>query len=200
MIRVDLACPALTVCSGEDDFIDYDSDDGPVLDAPRTNSDADPYARMLPAVCCRASHSLFHLSGVFFSKDHREEIIEVEEEPELVHLPESGAAPVKLMTQGEWMKGCPPPSGGEQSFLFALYSQLSEGKCVCPHECGSSVLRTKSDFFPIFVRRHSVPSCPPADYRTHSPSLLRISHICNASCQRLASGATPNSALPAANR
>jgi hypothetical protein len=170
------------------------------LDAPRTNSDADPYARMLPAVCCRASHSLFHVSGVFFSKDHREEIIEVEEEPELVHLPESGVAPVKLMTQGEWMKGCPPPSGGEQSFLFALYSQLSEGKCVCPHECGSSVLRTKSDFFPIFVRRHSVPSCPPADYRTHSPSLLRISHICNASCQRLASGATPNSALPAANR
>ncbi|KAF7355299.1 Baculoviral IAP repeat-containing protein 6 [Mycena sanguinolenta] len=116
---------------GEDDFIDYDSDDGPVADAPRTNPDADPYAR------------------VFFSKDHREEIIEVEEEPELVHLPGS-VEPVKLMTQGEWMKGCPPPSGGEQSFLFALYSQLSEGNCVCPHECGSSVPRQKSDFFPIF--------------------------------------------------
>ncbi|KAF7352807.1 Baculoviral IAP repeat-containing protein 6 [Mycena venus] len=115
----------------DDEFIDYDSDDGPVADGPRTNPDADPYAR------------------VFFSKDHREEIIEVEEEPELVHLPGS-VEQVKLMTQGEWMKGCPPPSGGEQSFLFALYSQLSEGKCVCPHECGSSVLRQKSDFFPIF--------------------------------------------------
>ncbi|KAJ7744459.1 ubiquitin conjugating enzyme family protein [Mycena maculata] len=117
---------------GEEEFIDYDSsDDGAAVDAPRTNSDADPYAR------------------VFFSKDHREEIIEVEEEPEVITLP-GHAEPVKLMTQGEWMKGCPPPSGGEQSFLFALYSQLSEGKCVCPHECGSSVLRKKSDFFPIF--------------------------------------------------
>ncbi|KAJ7180040.1 ubiquitin conjugating enzyme family protein [Mycena crocata] len=115
----------------EDDYVDYDSDDGPVVDAPRTNSDADPYAR------------------VFFSKDHREEIIEVEEEPEVVTLPGS-TEPVKLMTQGEWMKGCPPPSGAEQSYLFALYSQLSDGKCVCPHECGSSVPRKKPDFFPVF--------------------------------------------------
>ncbi|KAJ7700058.1 hypothetical protein B0H17DRAFT_1048399 [Mycena rosella] len=120
---------------GDEDF-DYDSDDGPVADVPR-NSDADPYAR------------------VFFSKDHREEIIEVEEEPELV----------KLMTQGEWMKGCPPPSGGEQSFLFALYSQLSEGKCVCPHECGSSVLRKKSDFFPLY------PEFP--SYITHLQSVVQ---------------------------
>ncbi|KAK7061704.1 Baculoviral IAP repeat-containing protein 6 [Favolaschia claudopus] len=116
---------------GDDEYIDYDSDDGLVADKPRTNSDADPYAR------------------VFFSKDHREEIIEVEEEPELVSLPEH-IQRVKLMSQGEWMKGCPPPSGGEQSYLFALYSQLSDGQCVCPHECGSSILRKKSDFFPIF--------------------------------------------------
>ncbi|KAF8195914.1 hypothetical protein K438DRAFT_1826732 [Mycena galopus ATCC 62051] len=136
---------------GEDDFIDYDSDDGHVADAPRTNPDADPYAR------------------VFFSKDHREEIIEVEEEPELVHLPGS-VEQVKLMTQGEWMKGCPPPSGGEQSFLFALYSQLSEGSCVCPHECGSSVLRKKSDFFPIFPEFSS--------YITHLQSVV------SKTCQR----------------
>ncbi|KAJ7129714.1 hypothetical protein C8R44DRAFT_777474 [Mycena epipterygia] len=131
---------------GEEDFVDYDSDDGPVADGPRTNSDADPYAR------------------VFFSKDHREEIIEVEEEPEIVVLPGS-TEPVKLMTQGEWMKGCPPPSGGEQSFLFALYSQLSEGKCVCPHECGSSVLRKKSDFFPVFPEFSS--------YITHLQSVVQ---------------------------
>jgi hypothetical protein len=108
---------------------------------------------MPPLFLCSADLS-WDILGVFFSKDHREEIIEVEEEPELVYLPGS-ADQVKLMTQGEWMKGCPPPSGGEQSFLFGLYSQLSEGKCVCPHECGSSVLRKKSDFFPIFVSRPS---------------------------------------------
>ncbi|KAJ7507770.1 hypothetical protein B0H11DRAFT_1968607 [Mycena galericulata] len=116
-----------------EEFIDYDSDDGTAADAPRTNnSDADPYAR------------------VFFSKDHREEIIEVEEEPELVTLP-GNPEPVKLMTQGEWMKGCPPPSGGEQSFLFALYSQLSEGKCP--------------DFFPIFPEFSS--------YITHLQSVVQ---------------------------
>ncbi|KAJ7095356.1 hypothetical protein B0H15DRAFT_829186 [Mycena belliarum] len=135
---------------GDVDF-DYDSDDGIAAEGPRTNSDADPYAR------------------VFFSKDHREEIIEVEEEPELVFLPGS-TEQVKLMTQGEWMKGCPPPSGAEQSFLFALYSQLSEGKCVCPHECGSSVPRKKSDFFALFPEFSS--------YITH------LQRVVQQTCQR----------------
>lgn len=150
-----------------------------MVDAPRTNSDADPYARTLLALSCRVNHSLFEFSGVFFSKDHREEIIEVEEEPEIVRLPGS-VEQVKLMTQGEWMKGCPPPSGGEQSFLFGLYSQLSEGKCVCPHECGSSVLRKKSDFFPIFVGSLSSLPCTAnvtaqpefASYITHLRSVV----------------------------
>lgn len=75
-------------------------------------------------------------------------MIEVEEEPEVVNIPENNER-VKLMTQGQWMKGC--PEGGEQSFLFALYSQLSEGQCTCPQECGASVPRKKSDFFAIFV-------------------------------------------------
>lgn len=46
------------------------------------------------------------IAGVFFSKDRREEVIEVEEEPELVFIPEADER-VTLMTQGQWMKGCP---------------------------------------------------------------------------------------------
>jgi hypothetical protein len=57
------------------------------------------------------------------------------------------------MTQGEWMKGC--PEGSEQSFLFGLYNELSQGKCTCPH-CGEhSVMRKKSDFFALYVSRMS---------------------------------------------
>jgi hypothetical protein len=58
------------------------------------------------------------------------------------------------MTQNQWMKGC--PEGGEQGFLFSLYSQLVEGNCPCPTGCGYSVTRTKSHFFAIFVS--SLPS------------------------------------------
>lgn len=54
-----------------------------------------------------------------------------------------------LMTQGQWMKGC--PEGSEQSFLFSLYRELSEGECPCPHGCGASITRKKSDFFTMFV-------------------------------------------------
>jgi hypothetical protein len=86
--------------------------------------------------------------GIFFSKDRREEVIEVEEESESVHVPDVNER-AKLMTQGQWMKGC--PEGGEQSFLFGLYSELSEGECACPHGCGTSLPRKKRDFFAIFV-------------------------------------------------
>ncbi|KAL0949942.1 hypothetical protein HGRIS_009968 [Hohenbuehelia grisea] len=114
----------------EDDFVDYDSDYEIKAAPARVASDAaDPY------------------SGIFFSKDRREEVIEVEEDPELVVVP-SSSEKVKLMTQGEWMKGC--PEGGEQSFLFGLYSALTEGSCRCPHDCGFSIRRKKSDFFAIF--------------------------------------------------
>jgi hypothetical protein len=76
-------------------------------------------------------------------------VIEIEEDPEVAFIPELDER-VKLMTQGQWMKGC--PEGGEQSYLFSHYTQLSEGECFCPHGCGTSVKRKKSDFFAIFVR------------------------------------------------
>lgn len=72
----------------------------------------------------------------------------MEEEPQIVLILEVNER-VKLMTQGQWMKGC--PEGGEQSFLFGLYSLLSEGECLCPHKCGASITRKKSDFFAVYV-------------------------------------------------
>ncbi|RPD67361.1 ubiquitin conjugating enzyme family protein [Lentinus tigrinus ALCF2SS1-7] len=116
---------------GDDDeeYIDYDDDDFETKIQSSNNAAVDPYA------------------GIFFSKDRREEVIEVEEEPELVNMPEI-AGKVPLMTQGQWMKGC--PEGSEQSFLFSLYRELSEGECRCPEGCGESISRKKSDFYALF--------------------------------------------------
>lgn len=75
---------------------------------------------------------------------------------------------VKLMTQNQWMKGC--PEGGEQGFLFSLYSQLIEGQCLCPSACGYSIPRTKSHFFAIFV---STPPSSLLDYLNLSPVHFR---------------------------
>ncbi|CDO68460.1 hypothetical protein BN946_scf184760.g16 [Trametes cinnabarina] len=97
-------------------------------------------------------------AGIFFSKDRREEVIEVEEEPEIVSITGLNEE-VPVMTQGQWMKGC--PEGSEQSFLFSLYRELSEGECPCPHGCGASVSRQKSDFFalfPTFPHHQKVPA------------------------------------------
>lgn len=93
--------------------------------------------------------SKFALLGIFFSKDRREEVIEIEEDPELVQL-KGYKEPVKLISQGQWMKGC--PEGSEQTFLFGQYSELSEGACVCPENCGYSIPRKKSDFLALYVR------------------------------------------------
>ncbi|KIJ70500.1 hypothetical protein HYDPIDRAFT_79185 [Hydnomerulius pinastri MD-312] len=108
-----------------DEYVDYDSD----YEAKHQTGEVDPYA------------------GIFFSKDRREEVIEVEEEAETTTVPES-KDPVKLMMQGEWMKGC--PEGNEQSFLFALYDYLSTSSCPCPQSCGYKLDRKRSDFFPVF--------------------------------------------------
>jgi len=127
-------------------FIDYDSDDDVPPLSSNMKTDSDPYAGALTLfwTISRAKCNI----GIFFSKDRREEVIEVEEEPELVPIPGS-STPVKIMTQGQWMKGC--PEGGEQSFLFSLYSRLNEGEFPCPQGCGASITRRKGDFFAIFV-------------------------------------------------
>ncbi|OJA14679.1 hypothetical protein AZE42_02395 [Rhizopogon vesiculosus] len=108
-----------------DDYVDYDSD---YEHKARTVVEADPYAGE-------------------YTFDRREEVIEVEEEPETAFMPETNEQ-LKLMTQGQWMKGC--PEGGEQGFLFGLYNELSSGDCPCPQACGHKVQRSKSDFFAIF--------------------------------------------------
>ncbi|VDB85365.1 unnamed protein product [Peniophora sp. CBMAI 1063] len=113
----------------DDEFIDYDSDMEFKPAGTTAQANADPYA------------------GIFFSKERKEEVIEVEEVPETVYLPKADEK-VALMTQSQWMKGC--PEGGEQSFLFSLYTQLSEGRCLCPHDCGGAVDRRKSDFFALY--------------------------------------------------
>lgn len=93
-------------------------------------------------------YSLACCAGIFFSKDRKEEVIEVEEAPELIYLP-GKQDPIPLMTQSEWMKGC--PEGGEQGFLFQLYNGLSTGVCACPSQCGATRERSKQDFFAIHV-------------------------------------------------
>jgi hypothetical protein len=95
-------------------------------------------------------------TGIFFSKDRREEVIEVEEEAETA-LVSGSKEPVKLMMQGEWMKGC--PEGNEQSFLFALYDFLSTNSCPCPQSCGYKLDRKRSDFFPLVVSLGGVSPC-----------------------------------------
>ncbi|KAI0650839.1 ubiquitin conjugating enzyme family protein [Trametes meyenii] len=152
----------------DEDYIDYDYDSDFEEKAGESNSAAvDPYA------------------GIFFSKDRREEVIEVEEEPEMAIVPGMNEK-VPLMTQGQWMKGC--PEGSEQSFLFSLYQELSNGQCSCPHGCGASVARKKSDFFALY------PSFP--DYIKQLQSI--VSRTCGR-CQKtycLACGesSTPNHA------
>lgn len=86
--------------------------------------------------------------GIFFSKDRREEVIEIEEEPEHVFVQSSEGA-LEAMSQAEFMKGC--PESGEQGFLFSLYDLLSNGSCICPNGCGYSLVRGKHQFFPLFV-------------------------------------------------
>lgn len=132
----------------EGDF-DYDSEPEIAMRAGGNTGNADPYAGARLSMRDIDANSHLHHLGIFFSKDRREEVIEVEEDSDTATISESDR-PVKLMTQSEWMKGC--PEGGEQGFLFSLYNELSQGTCPCPNKCGYVVFRKKSDFFPILVR------------------------------------------------
>lgn len=118
-------------------------------------------------------------TGIFFSKDRREEVIEVEEPLEIYHIPGTNAN-LKLMPQGQWMKGC--PEGGEQNFLFGLYNELSYEPCLCPHGCGTTVPRKKADFFAIYVsgialfvceRRSQILQPTFAEYIEHLRDVIR---------------------------
>ncbi|EAU84763.2 ubiquitin conjugating enzyme family protein [Coprinopsis cinerea okayama7 len=133
----------------EDDYVDYDSDFGETIDKGNGAPDVDPYA------------------GIFFSKDRREEVIEIEEVPETYTPPGSNES-LKMLTQGQWMKGC--PEKGEQGFLFGLYSQLSDPNFNCPHDCGGMIQRRKGDFFAL----HS-------DFTSY---IERLRSIVRARCQR----------------
>ena len=74
-------------------------------------------------------------------------MIEIEEVPETMVVPGTIEI-VPLLSQGQWMKGC--PEGSEQSFLFSLYSKLSS-PFPCRQDCGASIPRKKADFFALHV-------------------------------------------------
>lgn len=111
---------------------------------------------------------IFSYQGIFFSKSRREEVVEVDEEPEYVLLPAplitpnpsslgpaTGTTKTKLvlLSQADFMRGCPEAS--EQSHLFSLYNKLSEPERRCPNyqNCGGVVKIKKSDFVAIYVRK-----------------------------------------------
>jgi hypothetical protein len=106
-----------------------------------------PVSACFTKFCAHSLTAVF--IGIFFSKDRREEVIEVEEDAETRQIPGTNER-VKIMTQGQWMKGC--PEGSEQSFLFQLYSLLTEETPQpCPQGCGAIYQRNKTDFFSFFV-------------------------------------------------
>ncbi|CAA7259737.1 unnamed protein product [Cyclocybe aegerita] len=154
------------------DYVDYDSD----FEMSGTNASTAAHVNVDP------------YTGIFFSKDRKEEVIEVEEYPETIVTETNDT--VSLMTQGQWMKGC--PEGGEQSFLFSLYSQLSTPNTPCPQECGASIPRSKGNFFALHpdfstyisrLRNSVVKICP----RCHSKVCLACGEPVSADQEKYAS-------------
>ncbi|MBW0504927.1 hypothetical protein O181_044642 [Austropuccinia psidii MF-1] len=86
---------------------------------------------------------------ISFQRDRKVTVVEVEEPAQQVKLRINDALELAhLMPQSEWMKGC--AEGNEQSFLFQVYSRLTEAHCRCPTEnCSGMIQRNKTDFFAI---------------------------------------------------
>lgn len=73
----------------------------------------------VPAAGPTAGHDPY--GGVFFSKDRREEVVEVDEKPESFKLVVAGQSEEgKVCTFGEWMRGC--PEKGEQESVHVARS------------------------------------------------------------------------------
>ncbi|KAG9038360.1 hypothetical protein FRB95_001772 [Tulasnella sp. JGI-2019a] len=104
-------------------------------------------------------------AGIFFSKSRREEVTEIDEEPEYASVAVTvttegnfitGSASttniqkLPILSQADFMRGCPEAS--EQSYLFSLYNKLSEPSRKCPNwqNCGGEVKTAKSEFLTIY--------------------------------------------------
>lgn len=73
----------------------------------------------MPAAGPTAGHDPY--GGVFFSKDRREEVVEVDEKPESFQLVVAGKSEEgEVCTFGEWMRGC--PEKGEQESVHVARS------------------------------------------------------------------------------
>lgn len=86
---------------------------------------------------------------IFFQKDRKEIMLEIEETPEKVELTiHQSSQPAIIMPQSQWMKGC--AEGNEQSFLFQIYSRLTDNECACvADKCNGIIQRQRTDFFAI---------------------------------------------------
>lgn len=86
-------------------------------------------------------------AGIFFSKTRREEVVEVDEEPEYVQNAALGQK-LPILTRGDWMRGCPEAS--EQTHLFSLYNKASEPSRKC-NACNTVIPISKADLLTIYV-------------------------------------------------
>ncbi|EGG03790.1 uncharacterized protein MELLADRAFT_65352 [Melampsora larici-populina 98AG31] len=86
---------------------------------------------------------------ISFQKDRKEIMLEIEETPEKVELNINQVRePAIIMPQSQWMKGC--AEGNEQSFLFQIYSRLTDTECSCvADKCNGIIQRQRTDFFAI---------------------------------------------------